>query len=440
VTDAQPPTGPLPVATRSRTFIDLRPLRESPAFARLWFGNTVTGIGSQMTIVAVGLHIYQLTQSTLAVSLVAAFTLLPMIVAGLYGGMLADAFDRRTVSLVAAVAAWGSAAALAAITWAGVYEVWPLYALSTVSAVASTIVGVAKQAIIPRLVRPELLPAAGALGGITAGIMLTVGPALAGVLVAGAGIAWTYTADAVLYLGAFLGLYTLPRILPEGERHRPGLRSVVDGWRFLRHAPNIRASFVLDLFAMGFGHTRVLFPAVGAVLLGGGAVTVGVLSSATAVGVLLMGLLSGRLGAVRMQGRAIAQGVMAYGAAITGFAVTLLVASSDPSDDVVNLPALLIASAFLALAGAADNVSMIFRNTMLQSAVPDAMRGRLQGLFIVVVTGGPRLGDLYVGVLAVGALLWFPPLIGGVVIVVAAALILRIQRTLRHYDAHDPSP
>jgi len=426
-------------------FVDLAPLRESPAFARMWIGGLITGIGSQLTIVAVGLHIYELTASTLAVSLVAAFALVPMILAGLYGGALADSFDRRKVALLAAVVAWGSVLALAVVSWLDVTQLWPLYALITVNTVASTMVHVARQAIVPRLIRRELLPAAGALGGMAGGIMLTVGPALAGVLVAYAGVSWTYTIDAVLFLAAFYGLYTLPGTLPEGEQRRPNLRTIVDGIRFLKEAPNIRASFLIDIFAMTFGNPRVLLPAVGALLIGGGAVTVGILTSAVAVGVLLISVFSGKLGGIRRQGIAMALAVVAYGASILLFGGVLLVTALVPHDvgpDIADasLPALLAASVLLALSGAADNVSMIFRNTMLQAAVPDEMRGRLQGIFTVVVTGGPRVGDLYVGVLSLTALLWFPPLLGGLAIVVAAAVILRLTRSLREYDALDPQP
>ncbi|MCY7326064.1 MAG: MFS transporter [Microbacteriaceae bacterium] len=447
MTDQLPPAperATAPQGVRAH-FVDLAPLRESPAFARMWIGGLITGIGSQLTIVAVGLHIYEITESTLAVSLVAAFALVPMILAGLYGGALADSFDRRKVALLAAVVAWGSVLMLAAVSWLDVTQLWPLYALITVNTVASTMVHVARQAIVPRLIRRELLPAAGALGGMAGGIMLTVGPALAGVLVAYAGVSWTYTIDAVLFLAAFYGLYTLPGTRPEGEKRKPNLETIVDGIRFLQEAPNIRASFLIDIFAMTFGNPRVLLPAVGALLIGGGAVTVGILTSAVAVGVLLISVFSGRIVGIRRQGMAMAVAVAAYGASILLFGVVLLVTALVPHDvgpDIADasLPALLAGSVLLALSGATDNVSMIFRNTMLQAAVPDEMRGRLQGIFTVVVTGGPRVGDLYVGVLSLTALLWFPPLLGGLVIMVAAAVILRVTRSLREYDALDPQP
>jgi len=339
---------------------------------------------------------------------------------------------------------------LASYAWVGALgggaeALWPLYLLITLNTVASTMVGVARQAMVPRLVRRELLSAAGALGGISGGLMATVGPALAGLLVASVGIPWTYSIDAVLFIAAFLGLYTLPALRPEGVPGRPGLRAVIDGARFLRQAPNIRASFLLDICAMTFGNPRVLLPAIGATLIGGGAITVGILGSASAAGTLLLGLLSGRLSAVRRQGLGIGIGVAAYGATMVAFGGVLLWASlsdaaTGPSFDDVFMPALVVAFVVLALSGAADSISMIYRNTMLQASVPDAMRGRLQGLFTVVVTGGPRVGDLYVGALSVAAMLWFPPLLGGLVIMVAAGVILRMQRGFREYDAEDPRP
>lgn len=437
-------TAPSSAAARGH-LVDLRPLRESPAFARLWVGTAVTGIGSQMTIVAVGLDIYERTASTLAVSLVAAFALVPMVVFGLYGGALADRFDRRRVALVAASVAWGSTAAIALYSWLGIPDIAPLYVFITLNSVAAIMVQVARSAMVPRLVRLELLPAAGALGGISAGVQLTIGPALAGVLVAYAGFGITYTVDVVLFLGAFWGLYTLPAMVPDGERRRADLRAIVEGWRFLRVAPNIRASFVLDIVAMTFGNPRVLFPAIGALLIGGGAVTVGILSSAGAVGMLLLGLLSGRITRVRNHGVGMVVAVAAYGASILLLGVLLAVTTALPHEvgtDITqaSIPALVIAAALLAVSGAADTVSMIYRTTMLQAAVPDIMRGRLQGLFTVVVNGGPRVGDLYIGVLSLTAVLWFPPLLGGLIIIVVCAVFLRVYRTLREYDALDPKP
>ncbi|WP_261166115.1 MFS transporter [Microbacterium sp. Marseille-Q6965] len=430
---------------RRSHFVDTRPLKESPAFARLWLGTLLGGLGSQLTITAVMLHMYALTSSTFAVSMIAVAGLVPMIVAGLYGGMLADHFDRRTVALTAATVGWSSTLLLAVLAWTGHIDVWWLYGLSIVNSAASTVASATKMAMTPKLVGPHLIAAAAALTGITSGVMVLVGPAVGGALVAGFGYPITYTIDAVLTLSLFLGLATLPRLRPEGQSERPGLRSVLDGLAFLKVAPNIRMQFILDVVAMTFGHPIALFPAVGVVLLGGGEVTSGLLMAAIAAGVLASSLFSGRIGTVRRQGLGIARAIQAFGVATALFGLVLLVAAQGwPGANGVtperpNVPLIALACLCLALTGAADNVSSIFRQTMLQAAVPDAVRGRLQGIFMVVVAGGPRLGALYTGALA-GVALWVPPLIGGVLIVAIVATILRVAHRFRSYDAAHPTP
>jgi hypothetical protein len=431
---------------RKTHFIDLSPLRESPAFARLWAGGAISGIGGQMTIVAVGLQIYHLTGSTFSVALVGGIALVPMVVFGLYGGMLADAFDRRLLLICAAIVAWLSTITLVTLTVTGVELLWPYYVITTVNAVAATVIGTVRFAVLPRILPTRLLPAASALNGISTGLTVTVGPALAGVLVAAVGFAWTYGVDVVLFLSAFMGILALPRLVPEGVLQRPGLASLLYGIRFLRTAPNVRMSFIVDIVAMTFGQPRVLFPALGAVALGGGAITVGILTAAGAVGALISSVFSGRLGSVRLQGRAIGRAIMAYGACIAVFGVVALfsgrgIAESAGGAAVApNVVAIVLASIALAGSGFADNVSSIFRQTILQSSVPDAMRGRLQGVFTVVVTGGPRIGDLFVGTVAAIGALWLPPLLGGVAIVVIIATLVRLQSSFRNYDSRHPTP
>lgn len=437
-------TGSLP--PRRSHLIDLRPFRASPAFTRMWVGSTLAGLGGQLTIVAVMLHMYDLTGSTFAVSMIAVAGLVPMIIAGVYGGMLADAFDRRAVALVAASITFGSTAVLAVLAWTGLETEWWLYALSIVNSSANSIVMATRQAIVPRLLPRDLLPAASALGGITVGIMVMAGPALAGVLVALTGYAWTYTLDVVLMLSLFLGLWTLPRLRPEGEIVRPGLKSLRDGWRFLRRASNIRLQFILDIIAMTFGQPLALFPAIGAVLLGGGPITTGVLTASIAVGAFTSSLFSGRVGAYRRHGLGIERAILVYGGAIAVLGMVLGAAALGwfaPAGVDVDTPnVVLIAAACVALAvsGAADNISSIFRNTMVQAAVPDAIRGRLQGVFIVVVAGGPRVGALYAGTLATLAALWFPPLLGGFIILALVATLVRLSPRFRAYDAENPAP
>lgn len=426
--------------------IDLRPLTTSPDFARMWVGSTLAGLGGQLTIVAIMLHMYDLTASTFAVAMIAVAGLVPMIIAGLYGGMLADAFDRRRVAIIAASVTFVSTAVLMVLTWSGGETVAWLYAIAVVNSAANSVVMAARQAIVPRLIPRELLPAASALGGITMGIMVSVGPAAAGLLVAFTGYGWTYTIDLVLMSALFLGLWSLPSIRPEGAVVRPGLRSLADGWRFIKRAKNIRLQFILDIIAMTFGQPTALFPAIGAVLLGGGAITTGLLTAAIAVGAFFSSLFSGPIARYPMHGRGIERAIIAYGVTIALFGAVLLAGSfgvlapGTVGEESANVALIALAGLALAGSGAADNVSSIYRNTMVQAAVPDAIRGRLQGLFIVVVAGGPRLGALYAGTLATVTALWFPPLLGGFIIVGLVALLVRLAPAFRAYDAAHPTP
>ena len=449
VSDHPEPAAATPA--KRRRFVDLTPLRRSPAFARLWFGAMVSGIGAQLTLVAVGLQIYDITKSTLAVSLVGGISLIPMVVAGLWGGVLADAFDRRRVLIISAVTGWLTTLGLIAIAWAeltvrGHVPVWPLYVLTTINAVAATITMATRGSVYPRILPPGLVPAASALNGIAFGIQLTLGPAVAGVLVATTGFAWTYTVDAVLFAAGFLGILSLPRMPPLEATSGAGWRSLRDGIAFLVRAPNIRAGFLIDLLAMGLGRPFVILPAVGALVIGGGPVTVGILTASAAIGAFLTSLFSGPVGHVRRYGLAIGISVMIYGVfilffgAIVGAMQTGWFGTVGPNIAQANVVALVLAAIALAGTGASDEVSAIFRSTMMLTAAPDGMRGRLQGIFTVVVTGGPRIGDLYMGTLATIVALWFPPVLGGLLIVAAVGVILRVQRGFREYDAQSPSP
>ena len=439
---------PVPQSPERRShLVDLSPLRESPAFARLWIGNALAGIGTMVTATAVGLHIYELTHSTFMVSLVAWFSLLPMIAAGLYGGAIADHFDRRIVAMVAATTAWLSTVVLALLAWLGTTPIWTFYVITTVNAVAGTIAMASRQAIIPRLLPTALLPQAAALTGISAGVMVTVGPGLAGVLVAGVGYAWTYSVDVLLFAAGLFGLATLPPIRPETTGSTvPGWRSVVEGLAHLRQAQNVRMTFVVDIIAMTFGQPMVLLPAVGAVVIGGGSVTAGLLMASFAIGAIISGLASGRLTGYRWQGRAIRASIIAYGACIALFGLVLLWAGTRPlvatGNDFGYADRLTFTLAALCLAGAgaADNVSAIFRTAILQAAVPDQLRGRMQGVFTTVVTGGPRLGQMFAGTLATLTAVWVPSIIGGLLVIVCVVYAVRRVPSFRDYDGEHPTP
>lgn len=436
-----------------RRFVDLTPLRKSPAFARLWIGSALSGIGAQLTIVAVGLQVFDITNDTLAVGLVGGIALVPMVIAGPWGGMLADAFDRRTVLLATIVISWLSTLGLVVLSAIDAsaraggdrVEVWPFYVFATINAMTATISSATRTASYPRILPKELVAQATALNGISYGIQLTVGPALAGVLVATTGFPVTFGLDAVLALAGFLGVFTLPKLPPLHDAVAKGWDGVRQGLAFLRTAPNIRMSFWVDLIAMSFGRPYALLPAVAASAIGGGPATVGVLTAAAAVGTFLTSLLSGPVGQVRRYGIAISRSIMIYGAFVAAFGVVVLVGVLGGFGRVGNewaqlswLGLGLAALCFVGM-GAADEVSAIFRSTMLLTAAPDEMRGRLQGVFFAVVAGGPRIGDLYTGLLASLIALWAPPLFGGIAIILLIVVMLRTHPSFRNYDRDHPA-
>jgi MFS family permease len=427
--------------------LDLTPLKVNAAFRRLWLGLGISNLGTQLTMVAVGLQVYAISGSTLAVGVLGICALVPLVALGLYGGALVDLYDRRKVALIASSCLWLISIALAVQAWLGLNSVVLLYGLVALQSAAAAINNPARSAIIPRLIGNDLLPAANMLQQTAWNVAMTVGPLL-GAFLAAWNFGAAYTLDVIFFTAALWALWRLPDIPPtddpQGAMAKPrgrflGLTSVWEGLRYLATRPNLRATFLVDLIAMIFAMPRVLYPAVGVLFIGGGANTTGVLNAAFAVGAVLAGLLSGRLVQVRMQGRVIAGAIIAYGMSVALFGVVLTVIGESSPDQTLIIP-LIVASICLALAGGSDSISSVFRNTMLQAATPDAMRGRLQGVFIVVVAGGPRIGDLVLGSWAD----WFGEnwagLLGGVVCVVGIILAMFWQRRFLAYDARHPEP
>ncbi|MBD9699265.1 MFS transporter [Flavimobilis sp. GY10621] len=443
----------------ARLLIDTSPLRESPAFARMWWGLGLSSLGTQLTVVAVGLEVYALTGSTLAVGGLGIAALVPLVVTGLYGGALVDVHDRRTVALATSAGLWFVTALLALQAWLHVDEVWVLYALVALQSAGFGINNPARSAIIPMLVRPARLPAANALQTLLFNTSLMLGPVAGAVLVARWGYEVAYTIDAVLFLAALWALLRLPSLRPgtvayDGDapaplaptpvepaaaRRRVGLSSVVEGLRYLATQPNVRMTFLVDMSAMVLAMPRVLFPAVGVVVLGGGETTTGYLTAAIAVGGIVAGLLSGGLVRRRRQGAIIVWAITAWGLGVAGFGAVLLGAGRTTPDHVL-WPALAGALVLLAFCGAADSVSAIFRTSILQTAAPDEMRGRLQGIFIVVVAGGPRAGDLWLGAQASWWGEGMAAVVGGLSCVVVLWLLVRRWPKFYAYDAHHPTP
>ncbi|MBY8887904.1 MFS transporter [Streptomyces sp. PTM05] len=422
----QPGPAVVPAPVRRRLFADLTPLRTSVDYRRLWFGNTISWMGQQMTALAVSLQVYAITRSTFAVGLVGLCSLVPLVIFGLYGGAVADTLDRRKLGLVSATGASVMSVVLAGAALARYHHVWLLYSVVALQAVCFAMNSPARSSMIPRLLPPEQLPAANALNSLTSNLGLMAGPSLGGVIVGLWGYQAAYLVDVVAFGASLYAMWRLPAMRPDQGTEggaAPRRASVVDGLRFLATRPNLRMTFFADLAAMVLAQPRALFPAIAALWYGGDAKTVGLLVAAPAIGSVLGGLFSGWLGRVRRHGRAILCAVAAWGAAIAVFGLTRQ---------------LWLGLFFLAVAGAADTVSMVFRSTMLQAATPDRMRGRLQGVFIVVVAGGPRLGDFLAGSAADLTSPSTTVVCGGLACLLVLGLLALRWRGFARYDARDP--
>jgi MFS family permease len=389
----------------------------------MWGGWTVAQVGQSMATVAVGIQVYALTGSSFAVGMIGAAAFFPLVLFGLYGGSISDTHDRRLVALAASGGLWICSVVLVVQSWLSFDQLWLLYVVVAAQSAAFAVNNPARSAIVPRLIEPELLPAANALTTLTFSAGFTLGPLLGGFVIDAAGLTAAYAIDALLFAAAMYGLFRLPSIAPEAEPHRTGWAAVWDGLRFLSKRRNLLMTFIVDLCAMVLAQPRALFPAMALTTFGGGARTVGLLSAAPAIGSVLAGLMSGWLGTVRRQGLMVVVMVCGYGAAVAAFGVTSMLAW---------------ALFFLALTGAFDMVSAVFRSTILQVATPDELRGRLQGVFVVVVAGGPRLGDALIGSTAT---LWgehTAVIVGGIACVSATLFFAFRNRGFMRYDSRHP--
>jgi MFS family permease len=392
--------------------IDLSPLRRSRDLRHLVWGELVSVLGNQLTTVAVPYQVYQLTHSSLVVGLVSVTQLFPLITGSLLGGSVVDAMDRRRLLMLAQVlmAACSAGLALNADLDPSKPALWPLFVLPALSAGFSGLDSAGRNAIIPNLVRRSEVSTANAIFQAIFQFGLVAGPAVAGLLLAGAGVRFVYWLDVAGFGVALLAVFLMSPQPPGEGAQRPGLRSIVEGLRFLRGRQAIQGAYLIDINAMVFGMPRALFPALALTRFGGGASTLGFLYAAPGAGALIGALTTGWVSRIQRQGLAVIVAVIGWGAAIACFGL------------VSWLPLALV---LLAAAGFADVISAVFRSTIIQLAVPDSLRGRLAGLQIAVVTGGPRVGDLEAGAVAAGFGNTVSVVSGGLACIAGALLLAR---------------
>ncbi|WP_328974671.1 MFS transporter [Streptomyces canus] len=404
-----------------RWAMDTRPLR-IPAYRRLWSSTIVTAVGSQLTAVAVPKQIYDITGSSAWVGAASMAGLLPLIVFALWGGAVADSMDRRKLLLITNT----GIAVTSVLFWlqavSGLDSVAALMVLLAVQQAFWGLNAPARNASIARLVPEAQLPAANALGSTVMQTGQVVGPLLAGVLIPVIGLPELYLIDALALCVTVWAVYRLPSLPPLAAAavRRAGVREIAEGFRYISAHKVLLLSFLADIIAMVFGMPRALFPQLASETYApyGEGFALGLLFAAIPVGAMVGGLVSGTFSRARRHGWMVIGAVVAWGVAITGFGLS---------------GSLWLAVVFLAAAGVADMVSMVFRGAILLSAATDEMRGRMQGVFTVVVAGGPRLADVLHGTAgsAFGAR---PAVAGGGILVVTVMLTLAVAvPALRRY-------
>ena len=380
----------------------------------------VSLMGTQMRYVGVAFQVFAITGSTVAVGLIGLAEVIPLIIFSIIGGAVADRMDRRKLLGITQVASMAVAAALTFVSLAD--EAPPVPLLYVLVGLASAIAGFdrpARTAMVPQLVPPGTLPAAMALRQVLFQVTQIVGPLVAGVMLASLEVAWIYGVDAITYVASLVALAWVPRGRPAEEDPGSRIDSIKEGLRFSFRTPLLLSIFSIDLVAMIFGMPRAVFPALATETFDVGAGGLGLLYAAASIGALLSALTSGWVRRVRRQGRAVLVAVGVWGITITLAGLS-----------VWSFPLTLF---WLAIAGGADVVSAVFRGTMLQEATPDHLRGRVSAVNIMVVTGGPRLGDVEAGLMA--GLIGAPGsvIFGGIASLVGAGVIGALFPPLRRY-------
>jgi MFS family permease len=401
-----------------RLAVDVTPLRTSPPFRRLWLGQAISFVGRRMTLVALPFQVYELTGSPLMVGLLSFAQFVPLITLTIVGGLFADANDRRRLLILTEVGMMVSVAGLVVNAALPHPQLWACFVFGTLSWSFFSFGAGAARSLVPRLVAREELPAAAALNGLYSQLGAVVGPALAGVLIQTIGLSATYGIDLATSTASIVSVVVLPAIAPAVDAATPSLRALREGFAYIRSQRVILAFFLIDSVAMVFGMPNALFPAVADRVFGDPRV-VGYLFAAPAAGAFLAALLSGWAGRLRRQGVAIVVAAASWGVAIAAFGFA---------------QGLWLALLFLAIAGAADQISAIFRSTIMLTLAPDHLRGRLSGIEFAQVAATPALGNLEAGAVASLVSLRFSIVSGGIACVAATVLVALAFPELLHYD------
>jgi MFS family permease len=411
-----------------RLLLDITPLRESPQFRRLWVGSTLSAIGASLTTFAVTLQIYDLTRSPFAVGAIGLAQLVPLLVVGALGGPLLDSADRRKVMLATSGGLAATSAAFAAQAFAGSDQLWLLYGLASVQAGLGALNRPLRNTFVPSLLGPGLVPAGLALNTMTSSIMLIIGPVLAGIITATPhlGLPGCYLIDTLTFAAALYGIARLPAMPPVAGVRQPGLRAVAEGFSFIRRNQVLLGAFLTDLNVTVFAFPVVLFPAINAERFGGNPRTLGFFMASFGVGTLVAMAFSGPVKHISRPGVAMLCTVAVTGAAFVGFALT---------------HSLWLTLGTLAVAGAADSLTIVFRSTMVAIAAPEHIRGRVMATDFMVAAGGGQIGSLESG--ALGSLT--SPVIsvftGGLVTIIGTFVIgLAVPALTRHrYQPSEPA-
>ena len=412
-------------------FADVRPLKQAD-FRRLWTANIITVIGAQLTVVAVPAQIYAITQSSGMVGLTGVFGLVPLVVFGLWGGALADHFDRRRLLEISTLGLVATSALFWLQAFLGMNNVWLLLGVFSLQQAFFAINQPTRVAILPKLVPVDQLPAASALNMTVMSAGAIAGPLVGGALIPVLGYSWLYLIDTLTLLVTLYAVYRLPSMPVENRQGTPGLRSVVEGLRYLAWHKILMLSFLVDLIAMVFGMARALYPEIAHVSFGGpeeGGIEFALMYAAMPVGAVLGGVFSGWVSKVQLQGRAVlvAIGVWGGAMAVLGLAVGLAPVATRLMFGLV--------LGMLIIGGAADMISAAFRQSILLGAADDDVRGRLQGVFIVVVAGGPRVADVVHGAASEAVGPAWATGGGGVLVLVGIAVVAIAFPAFRAYRA-----